>query len=107
MNMSVEDIGKLVKQEKDHEAKVRKAKEEAGRIIQEAEMKAKQIIREEAENDNTYDSLLKSEAMRLDGEKEKLNEERDREMERLRKKAQSNMDEAVALVVNYVLSEQE
>jgi len=105
--MSVEEIRKLVAQEKDHEAKVLKAREEAARIIQEAETQARKILCEEAENDNTYDSLLKSEAMRLEGVKKKLNDKRDTEIERLKQKAQSNMKEAIDLVVKYVLPEQE
>jgi vacuolar-type H+-ATPase subunit H len=100
--MSVEGIRELVKQEKESEEALQRAKEKATKIIEEAKLRAKRIL-EEAEDGMFYDELLKKEMDKIEKKKQAAEKESDDALKELEKTANINMDETVAFIVKQVL----
>jgi len=101
---SVEDIKSLVRQEREFEEELQRAKEEAANIVEKAKAEAKGIL-EEVEDGRYYSSLLETEVRKIDEKKKAVEKECDDEVEKLKKTASENMEKAVAFVVKFVLEE--
>ena len=101
---SVEDIKSLVKQERNIEEELQRAKEEAANIVEKAKAEAKRIL-EEVEDGRYYSSLLETEVRGIDEKKKAVEKECYDEVEKLKKTAGKNMEKAVAFVVKFVLEE--
>jgi V/A-type H+-transporting ATPase subunit G/H len=101
--MSVEGIKSLVKQERESEEELQRAKQDAARIIEEAKVEARRI-QEEVENSRLYDSILDAETKRISEKKRAVETEFDVQVEALERLAKTNMLETVAFIVKTVLA---
>lgn len=100
--MSVEEVRSLVKQEKESEQELRKAKEEATAIVENAKVESKQIL-EEVEESRYYSALFETEAKKTARKKKALEKEFDDARERLEKTADKNMEKTVAYIMKLIL----
>ena len=102
--MTMEDIKKLVEQEKDSEQRVKKAKEEAENIIRKSEEDAHRIL-DEVEDQKYYDDIFAAGLKEINGKKKLLEKETQKKIERIREIAKKNLENAVSLVIRHVLEE--
>ncbi len=101
---SVEDIKALVKQEKQNEEELLKARDEANNVIEKAKSEAKRVL-EEAEDGRQYEAIFEAESKKIEDRKKTLEKTSDEEIERVKKVAGANMEKAIALILKNVLSE--
>jgi len=102
--MSVEDIKKLVKQEKDSETKIKMAKEEAENLIKKSQEDAKRIL-ENAKNQKYYDDIFAAGSKEINEKKEPLETETEKKIERIRKIAKKNLEKTASLIIRHILEE--
>ena len=104
IEISVEDIKSLVKQERSIEEDLQRAKEEAASIVEKANAEVKRIL-DGFEDGRYYHSILETELKKIEEKKKTVEKEWNDVAERLKKTAGENMEKAVALVVKLVLGE--
>jgi vacuolar-type H+-ATPase subunit H len=104
MIMTIEDVKKLVEQEKDSEQNIRKAKEEAENIIKKSKADAQRIL-DEAEDQKYYDDIFAAGLKEINEKKKLLEKETEKKIEQIRKIAKKNLEKAVSLIVTHILGE--
>jgi vacuolar-type H+-ATPase subunit H len=104
MKMAVEDIKKLVEQEKESEQKIKKAKEEAEVVIKKSKVDARKIL-EEAEDQKHYDDILAAGLEQINEKEKLLEKETAKEIERIQKIAKENLEKTVSLIIRHLLEE--
>ena len=102
--MAVEDIKKLVEQEKESEQKIKKAKEEAEVVIKKSKVDARKIL-EEAEDQKHYDDILAAGLEQINEKEKLLEKETAKEIERIQKIAKENLEKTVSLIIRHLLEE--
>jgi vacuolar-type H+-ATPase subunit H len=102
--MTMEDIKKLVEQEKDSEQNIKKAKEEAENILKKSEEDAQRIL-EMAEDQKCYDDIFAAGLKKINRKKKLLEKETEKKVERIREIAKKNLENAVSLIVRHILEE--
>jgi vacuolar-type H+-ATPase subunit H len=102
--MSIEEIRKLVRQEKETEEKLREAEKEAANLIERARERALKIL-QEAENPETYDKIFEEKLTEVAEKKKLMEKEVNEKTKRLRGVASKNMEKTVSFIVRYVLGE--
>ena len=102
--MAVEDIKKLLEQEKDSEQKIKKAKEEAENVIRKSKEEAQRIL-EEAEDQKYYDDIFAARLKEINEKQKLLEKETEKEIERIRKMAKENLEKTVSLIIRHLLEE--
>lgn len=102
--MSIEDIKKLVEQEKDSEEKIKKAKEEAENIIKKSQKDELRIL-EDAEDQKYYDDIFATGLKEINEKKRLLENETEKKVERIRKIAKKNLEKTASLIIRHVLEE--
>jgi vacuolar-type H+-ATPase subunit H len=102
--MTIEDIKKLVEQEKNSEQKIRKAKEEAENIIEKSKEDAQKIL-ENAEDQKHYDEIFVAGLKEINEKKKLLETETEKKIERVRKIAKKNLEKTASLISRHVLEE--
>jgi vacuolar-type H+-ATPase subunit H len=102
--MTIEDIKKLVEQEKDSEQKVKKAKEEAENIIKKSEEDAQRIL-DKAEEQKYYDDIFAAGLKEINEKKKLIEEETQEKIEQIRKIAEKNLQKTASLITKHILEE--
>ncbi|HUW48583.1 MAG TPA: V-type ATPase subunit subunit G family protein [Patescibacteria group bacterium] len=102
--MSIEDIRNLVKKERESEEEIQRAKEEAGRIVEEAKTEARKIMND-IEDQRYLDALLETEMKKIEEKRKAIEKEFAEELENLKKRGGKNMEKAIAYVLKLVLGE--
>jgi vacuolar-type H+-ATPase subunit H len=102
--MSVEDIRSLVKQEKESEVQLKRAKEEATRIVEQAKIEADKTLND-VEDHRYLSKLLEDEMKKIEQKKRTLENESNKVMENLQTAASKNMEKAVAFILGMVFGE--
>jgi vacuolar-type H+-ATPase subunit H len=102
--MTMEDIKKLVEQEKDSEQRVKKAKEEAENIIRKSEEDAHRIL-DEVEDQKYYDDIFAAGLKEINEKKKLIEEETEKKIERIRKIAEKNLEKTASLIIKHILQE--
>lgn len=100
--MSIEDVKVLIRQEKEYEQKIAKAKEEADGIIKKSEKDAQRIL-QNANDPKYYDDIFTKGLAEISDKKKVIEKETDRKIERIRDKAKKNLEKTSALVLKRVL----
>lgn len=101
--MSFEQVGDLVRLEKEAEQKLVRAREEAAAIVKKAEEDAERLLKEAEEED--YDSFFKDRKLQIEGERKKIEESTDKEIKMLTQLANKNKKKAILFITNSVLGE--
>ena len=104
IEISVEDVKSLVKQERSIEEELQRAMEEAVSIVEKANAEVKKIL-EGFEGGRYCRSMLEIELKKIEEKKKAVEKEWNDAVEKLKKMAGENMEKAVALVVKLVLGE--
>jgi len=102
--MTIEDVKKLVEQEKDSEQDIKKAKEEAENILKKSEEDAQRIL-EEAEDQKYYDDIFAAGLKEINRKKKLLEKETEKKIERIREIAKKNLENTVRLITRHILEE--
>ena len=102
--MSIEDIKKLVEQEKDSEQKIKKAKEEAEKLIKKSQSDMQRVLAD-AEDQKYYNDIFAAGLKEIDEKKNLLKSETEKKIERIRKTAEKNLEKTASLVVRRILEE--
>lgn len=102
--MSVEDIRRLVEKERESEEQVKKAEEEASRIVEQAKVEAKAIL-SDVENERHLKALLEQEMKKIEAKKRTWETECNEALEDLKRTANENTEKTVACIVKYVFGE--
>ncbi len=100
--MSIEDVKALVKQERQTEEELRKAREEANRIIEDAKVEAKRV-RDEAEDGRQYEAIFEGEMKKTEKKKRAEEKSSDEAAEKLKELGEANIEKAVGLIVKSVV----
>jgi vacuolar-type H+-ATPase subunit H len=102
--MTIEDIKKLVEQEKDSEQNIKEAKEEAENILKKSEEDAQRIL-EEAEDQKYYDNTFAAGLKEINRKKKLLEKETEKKIEQIREIAKKNLENTVLLITSHILEE--
>jgi len=102
--MTIEDIKKLVEQEKDCEQKIKNAKEEAENIIKKSKEDADKILKN-AEDQKHYDDIFAAGLKEINEKKKLLEKETEKKIERIRKTAKKNLEKTASLIIKQILEE--
>jgi len=102
--MTIEDVKKLVEQEKDSEQNIRRAEEEAENILKKSEEDAQRIL-EKAEDQKYYNDIFVAGLKEINGKKKLLEKETQKKIERIREIAKKNLENAVSLIIRHILEE--
>jgi vacuolar-type H+-ATPase subunit H len=102
--MSIEDIRNLVKKERESEEEIQRAKEEAGRIVEDAKTEVRRIMND-LEDQRYLNALLETEMKKIEEKKKAIEKESAEEFENLKKEGGRNMEKAIAYVLKLVLGE--
>jgi vacuolar-type H+-ATPase subunit H len=102
--MTIEDIKRLVEQEKDSELNIKKAREEAENILKKSEEDAQRIL-EQSEDQKQYDDVFAAGLKEINGKKRLLEKETEKKIERIREIAKKNLEKSVSLIVVHILEE--
>jgi vacuolar-type H+-ATPase subunit H len=102
--VSIGDIRDLVEKERESEEEIQRAKEEAGRIIEEAKTEARKIMND-VEDQRYLNALLEMEMKKIEEKKKAIEKEFAEEFENLKKIGEENMEKAIAHVLKLVLGE--
>jgi len=92
----------IVAKEEEIRARIKKAEHEAERLIEEAKLDAS-VLRREAREAEIGEDMRESELERARIEAEKVTREIEVEAEEIKVKGMKNIDEAVSLIMKYVL----
>ena len=102
--MTIEDIKRLVEQEKDSELNIKKAREEAENILKKSEEDAQRIL-EQSEDQKQYDDVFAAGLKEINGKKRLLEKETEKKIERIREIAKKNLEKSMSLIVMHILEE--
>lgn len=102
--MSIEEIKNLVKQEKESEEKLRKTREEAASLIERSKENALKIL-QEAEDQKHYDAIYEARLKEIEEKKKMMESKINEKIERIREIANKNLEKTISLIVKYVLEE--
>lgn len=102
--MTIEDIKRLVEQEKDSEQNIKNAKEEAENTLKKTGEDAQRIL-EQAEDQKQYDDVFAAGLKEINGRKRLLEKETEKKIERIREIAEKNLDKTVSLIIRHILEE--
>jgi vacuolar-type H+-ATPase subunit H len=101
--MSFEQVGELVRLEKEAEQKLASAREEAAEIVKKAEENAQRLMKDAEEED--YGSFFKDRKLQIEEEKNKIQESTDQKIKKLTQLANKNKKKAILFITNSILGE--
>ena len=101
INLSVEDIKELVAKEKENEAELKKAQDEASHIIEEARKEAKAIL-SDVQDPSYFQTLHEQEIKRVEEKKSAWEMECNDALENLKSKAGENVQKTVDYVIKLI-----
>ena len=101
INVSVDEIKELVAKEKENEAELKKAQDEASRIVEEARKEAKDIM-SEVEDPSYFKTLHEQEIKRVEEKKSAWEMECNDTLENLKSKAGENVQKTVDYIVKHI-----
>ena len=104
IDVSVEDIKALVAREKENEVKLKRAQEEASRIIEEARKEAKAIL-SGIEDPEYFKTLHEREIQRVKEKKNAWETECNDALENLKSRAGENLQKTVDYIVKLILGD--
>ena len=99
--MTIEDIRELVTKEKENEVQLKRAQEEASRIVEEARTEAKAIM-SSVEDPGYFKTLHEQEITRVEEKKSALEMECNDALEELKSKAGENMQKTVDYIIKLI-----
>lgn len=102
--MAIEDVKRLVGQEKDSERNIKKAKEEAEKILKKSEEDAQRMLAQ-AEDQKHYDDIFAAGLKEINGKKKLLEKETEKKIEQIREIAKKNLEKSVSLIIKHILEE--
>jgi vacuolar-type H+-ATPase subunit H len=102
--MTIEDVKRLVEQEKDSEQNIKKAKEESENILKKSQEDAQRIL-EQAEDQKHYDDIFATGLKEINGKKRLLEKETEKKIERIREIAKKNLEKTASLIIRHILEE--